>query len=54
MYAGTAHTTNTSRVDISAVAGQNTRCGALDGKVECIVISTADIYLVSTYLVSTI
>ena len=33
VYAGTAHTTNTSRVDISTVAGQNTRCGALDGKV---------------------
>ena len=33
VYAGTAYTTNTSRTDISAVAGQNTRCGELDGKV---------------------
>ena len=43
VYAGTAHTTDTSRTDISAVAGRNTRCGAVDGKVECIVISTVDI-----------
>ena len=53
VYAGTAHTTDTSRTDISAVAGRNTRCGAVDGKVECIVISTVDIqYLHIYYLVS--
>ena len=53
VYAGTAHTTDTSRTDISAVAGRNTRCGAVDGKVECIVISTVDIqYLHIYYLIS--